>query len=30
LNEIEEAYRIYENKLDGVMKVAVSERERKE
>ena len=29
LNEIEEAYRIYENKLDGVMKVAVSERERK-
>ena len=27
LNEIEEAYRIYENKLDGVMKVAVSERE---
>ena len=30
LNEIEEAYRIFENKLDGVMKVAVSERERKE
>ena len=30
LNEIEEAYRIVENKLDGVMKVAVSERERKE
>ena len=30
LNEIEEAYRIYENKLDRVMKVAVSERERKE
>ena len=30
MNEIEEAYRIYENKLDGVMKVAVSERERKE
>ena len=30
LNEIEEAYRIYENKMDGVMKVAVSERERKE
>ena len=30
LNEIEEAYRIYENKLDGVVKVAVSERERKE
>ena len=30
LNEIEEAYRIYENKLDGVMKFAVSERERKE
>ena len=30
LNEIEKAYRIYENKLDGVMKVAVSERERKE
>ena len=29
LNEIEEAYRIFENKLDGVMKVAVSERERK-
>ena len=29
LNEIEEAYRIYENKLDGVMKVAVSEREKK-
>ncbi len=29
LNEIEEAYRIYENKLDGVMKVAVSERETK-
>ena len=28
LNEIEEAYRIFENKLDGVMKVAVSERER--
>lgn len=27
LNEIEEAYRIFENKLDGVMKVAVSERE---
>ena len=26
LNEIEEAYRIFENKLDGVMKVAVSER----
>ena len=30
LNEIEEAYRIFENKLDGVMKVAVFERERKE
>lgn len=30
LNEIEEAYRIFENKLDGVMKVAVSEREKKE
>ena len=30
LNEIEEAYRIFENKLEGVMKVAVSERERKE
>ena len=30
LNEIEEAYRIYENKLDGVMKVAVSERASKE
>ena len=30
LDEIEEAYRIYENRLDGVMKVAVSERERKE
>lgn len=30
LYEIEEAYRIFENKLDGVMKVAVSERERKE
>ena len=30
LNEIEEAYRIFENKLDGVMKVAVSERENKE
>ena len=29
LNEIEEAYRIFENKLDGVMKVAVSEREKK-
>ena len=29
LNEIEEAYRIFENKLDG-MKVAVFERERKE
>ena len=27
LYEIEEAYRIFENKLDGVMKVAVSERE---
>ncbi|WP_044264921.1 alcohol dehydrogenase [Bacteroides timonensis] len=27
LNEIEEAYRIFENKLDRVMKVAVSERE---
>ena len=27
LNEIEEAYRIFENKLDGAMKVAVSERE---
>lgn len=30
LNEIEEAYRIFENKLEGVMKVAVFERERKE
>lgn len=30
LNEIEEAYRIFENKLNGVMKVAVSEREKKE
>ena len=30
LNEIEEAYRIFDNKLDGVMKVAVSEREKKE
>ena len=30
LYEIEEAYRIFENKLDGVMKVAVSEREKKE
>ena len=30
LNEIEEAYRIFENKLEGVMKVAVSEREKKE
>ena len=30
LNEIEEAYRIYENKLDGVMKVAVTARDRKE
>lgn len=29
LNEIEEAYRIFENKLEGVMKVAVSEREKK-
>lgn len=29
LNEIEEAYRIFENKLDGVMKVAVSEKEKK-
>ena len=29
LNDIEEAYRIFENKLDGVMKVAVSEREKK-
>lgn len=29
LNEIGEAYRIFENKLDGVMKVAVSEREKK-
>ena len=29
LNEIEEAYRIFENKLDGVMKVAVSEREKR-
>ena len=29
LNEIEEAYRIFENKLDGVIKVAVSEREKK-
>ena len=29
LNEIEEAYRIFENKLDGVLKVAVSEREKK-
>lgn len=27
LYEIKEAYRIFENKLDGVMKVAVSERE---
>ena len=24
LNEIEEAYRIFENKLDGVIKVAIS------
>ena len=30
LNEIEEAYRIFENKLDGVMKVAVAGREKKE
>ena len=29
LNEIEEAYRIFENKLDGVMKVAVSVKEKK-
>lgn len=29
LNKIEEAYRIFENKLEGVMKVAVSEREKK-
>lgn len=24
LNEIEEAYRVFENKLDGVIKVAIS------
>lgn len=28
LNEIEAAYRIFENKLDGVMKIAVSERNK--
>ena len=26
LNDIEEAYRIFENKLDGVIKIAISEK----